>query len=89
MVEREDMTTYVLSGLGLTISLADFRNWLDIILIVLSIINVLIIIFVKLHRYLKDKKLTSDEKEDLLSEISTLKREIEKLNSKKDGDISE
>ena len=77
---NDEISTYSLSALGLSVSIVDFRNWLDIILIILSIVNILIIIFFKVKKYLKDKKIDDNEKEDLLNEISNLKDTIKKLN---------
>ena len=79
LITPSDATTYTLSGLGLSVSIMDFKNWLDIVLIVLSIVNILIIIFFKLRKYLQDKKLDDVEKEDLLNEIKELEKEINKL----------
>ena len=79
-MSNEELTTYTLSGIGLSVSIIDFKNWLDIVLIVLSIINIVIIILFKLKKYLSDKRIDDDEKRDLLNEISNLKETIEKLN---------
>ena len=43
-MKTEDITTATLSVFGLSVTLTDFRNWLDIVLIVLSIINISIIL---------------------------------------------
>lgn len=85
-METSDLTTYSLSGIGFLVSLTDFKNWLDILLIVLSIVNILIIIFMKLHKYLKDKKLDEEEKKDLLNDLHHLNEELEKFNKKEGTD---
>lgn len=61
-----------------SVSLIDFKTILDIILIVLSILNVLLILFFKLKDYLKDGKLDKAEKEDLKQDVNTLKKLIKK-----------
>lgn len=83
-MKTEDITTGFLSAMGLTISLSDFRNWLDIVLIILSIINILIVLLIKLRKYLKDGRLDENERKDISDDIQSIHDEIEKL--KKDGD---
>ena len=83
-MKTEDITTATLSVFGLSVTLSDFRNWLDIVLIVLSIINISIILIIKLRRYLRDGKLDQDEINDLENDAKNIHNEIKKLN--KDGD---
>ena len=83
-MKTEDITTATLSVFGLSVTLSDFRNWLDIVLIVLSIINISIILIIKLRRYLRDGKLDQDEIDDLENDANNIHNEIKKLN--KDGD---
>ena len=83
-MKTEDITTATLSVFGLSVTLTDFRNWLDIVLIVLSIINISIILIIKLRRYLRDGKLDQDEIDDLENDANNIHNEIKKLN--KDGD---
>ena len=84
-MRTEDLTTGGLSLMGLSISLTDFRNWLDIVLIILSIINISIILIIKLRRYLKDGKLDKDEISDLASDYAHLKNEYDKLKKEVDS----
>lgn len=84
-MRNEDITTFSLSALGLSVSLTDFKNWLDIILIVLSILNVSIILFIKLRKYLKDGKLDKDEIKDLSDDIIRIEDEVKKLNKEDRG----
>ena len=83
-MKTEDITTATLSVFGLSVTLSDFRNWLDIVLIILSIINISIILIIKLRRYLRDGKLDQDEINDLENDAKSIQNEIKKLN--KDGD---
>lgn len=83
-MKTEDITTATLSVFGLSVTLSDFRNWLDIVLIILSIINISIILIIKLRRYLRDGKLDQDEINDLENDAKNIQNEIKKLN--KDGD---
>ncbi len=84
-MRTEDLTTGGLSLMGLSISITDFRNWLDIVLIILSIINISIILIIKLRRYLKDGKLDKDEISDLASDYAHLKSEYDKLKKEVDS----
>ena len=82
-MKPEDLTTGGLSLMGLSVTLTDFRNWLDIVLIVLSIINISIILIIKLRRYLKDGKLDKDEISDMMDDYKRIQNELNKL--KNDG----
>lgn len=84
-MRTEDLTTGGLSLMGLSISITDFRNWLDIVLIILSIINISIILIIKLRRYLKDGKLDNDEISDLANDYEHLKTEYDKLKKEVDS----
>lgn len=85
----EDATTGGLSLLGASVGFTDgVKNWLDIILIVLSIINISIILIIKLRKYLKDGKLDDEEKKDISEDLKTIHKEIDKLK-KEDGDDNE
>lgn len=84
-MRNEDITTFSLSAIGLSVSLTDFKNWLDIILIVLSILNVSIILFIKLRKYLKDGKLDKDEIKDLSDDVIRIEDEVKKLNKEDRG----
>ena len=86
-MRTEDITTATLSIFGLSITLSDFRNWLDIILIILSIINISIILIIKIRRYLKDGKLDNDEVKDISNDLENIRKTIKKIN--KDGDNNE
>jgi len=84
-VRNEDITTFSLSAIGLSVSLTDFKNWLDIILIILSILNVSIILLIKLRKYLKDGKLDKDEIKDISEDINHIKDDVKKLNKEDRG----
>ena len=86
-MKPEDLTTGGLSLMGLSVTLTDFRNWLDIVLIVLSIINISIILIIKLRRYLKDGKLDKDEISDMMDDYKRIQNELNKI--KKDGELNE
>ncbi len=84
-MRNEDITTFSLSAIGLSVSLTDFKNWLDIILIILSILNVSIILLIKLRKYLKDGKLDKDEIKDISEDINHIKDDVKKLNKEDRG----
>lgn len=92
-MKYEEISTAILSTFGITISLAEFKTILDIILLIVSILNLLIILFFKLRRYLKDGKLTEEEKADLIKDIKTIQNTAEqfneKLNQKENKEIEE
>lgn len=72
----EDKITLFMSTTFASISLVDFKTLLDIILIVISILNLAFIIICKIIRYMKDGKLTKEEKEDILNDFNTLNDKI-------------
>jgi len=62
---NEEKASVILSTFCASVSLVDFKTILDIILIVISILNIVIVLIIKLYRYLKDGKLTDEEIKDL------------------------
>lgn len=92
-MKYEEISVAVLSTFGITISLAEFKTILDIILLIVSILNLVIILIFKLRKYLKDGKLTEEEKADLINDITklqnTAKQFNEKLNQKENKEIEE
>lgn len=81
-ISPSEVTSFSLSSIGLTITITDFRNWLDVILIILSIVNIVIILIFKIRHYLKDKQLDDNEISDLIIEKEKLIEEINKLKDK-------
>lgn len=75
---QEDKINVILSTLGVSVSLMDFKTILDIVLLVISILNIIVMIIIKLCRYLKDKKLDNDEIDDLQNDFNDLKNIIKK-----------
>lgn len=75
---QEDKFNVILSTLGVSVSLMDFKTILDIVLLAISILNIIVMIIIKLCRYLKDKKLDNDEVEDLQHDFNDLKDIIKK-----------
>ena len=69
---KEEEMSILTSTIFASISLVDFKTILDIALLVLSIINILIVILIKLKRYLKDKKLDKNEIDDLNNVLKNL-----------------
>jgi len=92
-MKYEEISVAILSTFGITISLAEFKTILDIILLIVSILNLLIILILKLRKYLKDGKLTEEEKADLINDITklqnTAKQFNEKLNKEENKEIEE
>lgn len=75
---QEDKFNVILSTLGVSVSLMDFKTILDIVLLAISILNIVVMIIIKLCRYLKDKKLDNEEVEDLQHDFNDLKDIIKK-----------
>ena len=75
---QEEKVNVALSAICASVSLMDFKTILDIVLLVVSILNITIMIIIKLVRYLKDKKLTPEEKADLNNDFNTLNDLIKK-----------
>lgn len=75
---QEEKVNVALSAICASVSLMDFKTILDIVLLVVSILNISIMIIIKLVRYLKDKKLTPEEKADLHNDFNTLNDLIKK-----------
>lgn len=87
-MQNEDKFTIALSTLTASISLVDFKTILDIVLIILSIVNLLVIIGVKIVKGIKEKKLDYN---DTLSDAKKLNDEIKELRQKlkeKEGEES-
>lgn len=78
-MQNEDKLTIALSTLSAGISLVDFKTILDIVLIILSIVNLLVIIGVKIVKGIKEKKLNYN---DTLSDAQKLNDEIKELRQK-------
>lgn len=82
----EKISLCVSSVIG-TISLVDFKTILDIVLLVISIINIIIVICIKVWRYLgNDKQLDKNEKADIKQDMNALKSNINTLENKMKGE---
>ena len=82
----EKISLCVSSVIG-TISLVDFKTILDIVLLVISIINIIIVICIKVWRYLgNDKQLDDSEKADIMQDMNALKSNINTLENKMKGE---
>lgn len=75
---NEEKTSMILSTICASVSLVDFKSILDIVLISISILNILIVLIIKLFRYLKDGKLTEDEIKDIEATTNELNNTIKK-----------
>lgn len=62
---KEDKATIILSTLTSSFALHDLKDALDIVLLVMSIINLTIVLYVKFKRAKKDGVIDKEEKEDL------------------------
>lgn len=85
MTNIDEKISICLSSVIGTISLVDFKTILDIILLVISILNIVIVIIIKVWRYLGDKQLDKNEKADLMQDITKLKNNINALKEAEEG----
>ena len=66
----EDMI--ILSGIG--VSLVDIQTIMSIVLLTFNIIWLVVKFGLKFYRYLKDGKLTKEERDDLTNDIDNIKK---------------
>lgn len=79
MFMNYDKFSVCLSSLFASISLYDIENVLNIVILVLSIVNILIVLFTKIYNKLKDGKLTKEEINEIKSDIQTAINEVEEV----------
>ena len=72
-----DKFSVCLSSLFASLSLYDIENVLNVIILVLSIINILIVLSSKIYEKLKDGKITREELKEIKEDIQTAITEIE------------
>lgn len=81
-MKYENISVSIMSTLGIAVSLADFKTYLDIILIIISILNITIIFIIRMIKYSKDGKIDEHEKQDLINDIQTLQNTINHFEEK-------
>ena len=72
-----DKFSVCLSSLFASLSLYDIENVLNVIILVLSIINILIVLSSKIYEKLKDGKITHEELKEIKEDIQAAINEIE------------
>lgn len=78
---REKLLTYTSAGFsscGLALSVQDVESYLNIVLIVISVMILLINCGLRLYDRLKDKKLTPEEVKETVDDLNNLSEEIKK-----------
>lgn len=79
-----DILTCVFSAFGVTVSMNDINNTLNIILLVFSIINIILLLGFKIYNIVKDGKITKEEQKELIEATEEAKKELEGLKGGKD-----
>lgn len=74
-----DKFSVCLSSLFASISLYDIENVLNIVILVLSIVNILIVLFSKIYNKLKDGKLTKEEINEIKNDIQNAINDVEQV----------
>lgn len=80
----ENLSILISSTIG-AYSIDHFNDILDTILLIISIANILTVIFFKIYRYLKDGKLDKEEIKDLKQDAYEVIDDLHKLKDK-EGD---
>lgn len=78
--ERMSASTGVV---GAVFSSTNFDLLLNRLLLIFSILNILIVLAFKIYDKIKDRKVTSNELEELKNDLEEAKEEIEALTNKK------
>lgn len=66
------------------ISVADLTNIINIIVLVISAINIILCVFFKIYDRIKDGKFTKEEFHDTIKDVKDAIEDIESLTDKKD-----
>lgn len=77
MYMNYDKFSVCLSSLFASLSLYDIENVLNIVILVLSIVNILIVLFTKIYNKVKDGKITQEELKEIKNDIQTAINEIQ------------
>lgn len=77
MFMNYDKFSVCMSSLFASLSFYDIENVLNIVILVLSIINILIVLFSKIYNKLKDGKLTKEEINEIKNDIQTAINDVE------------
>lgn len=78
--KHEQIASSILGALGLTVSVQDLNQIINLILLILSVINILIVLGNKVYNHVKNKKY-----DEVPQDINEAIDDIEKLK-KKDGE---
>ena len=83
-----DNITSIFSLAGITISVQDIANYLNIILLIISIINLVLVLFFKIKSIIQDKSLSDKDKaEKIDTEFKKVEKDLEdKIDETKRGD---
>lgn len=82
---KSDMLLTGLSVFNGVYSLATIDNVFSIILLCFQVFLLIITCVIKIYKALKDKKLTSEEMDDIKSSIDDINETIDKIEDKKGG----
>lgn len=65
-----------------SIAIADLNNIINLIILVISLANIIFVIFCKIYDRIKDGKLTKEEINDTIKDIKDASEEVESLINK-------
>lgn len=74
-MNKQDIVTYCLSSLGLVFSIQNINDILNLILLIVSILNILIVFGLRIYDAIKEKNIekVNDATKDLIDKINDLK----------------
>lgn len=77
MLNREEITSSILGTMGITLSVQDLTQIVNLILLVLSIVNILWVLFMRVKEHIKSKQYEEVQK-DINEAIKQIQDEKEK-----------
>lgn len=83
MLNREEITSSILGTMGITLSVQDLTQIVNLILLVLSIVNILWVLFMRVKEHIKSKQYEEVQK-DINEAIKQIQDEKEKNKNGKD-----
>ena len=83
MLNREEITSSILGTMGITLSVQDLTQIVNLILLVLSIVNILWVLFMRVKEHIKNKQYEEVQK-DINEAIKQIQDAKEKNENGKD-----
>lgn len=80
---KYDNVSVCISSLFASVSLVDIENMLNITILILSIINILLVLILKIYNKIKDKHITINDLQEVKNDVDSA---IDDLNKLKGGE---